>query len=149
MNRRLALGTLGGLALAGAPVLARSQNATHDHAAHTATASAAAYDKLRTSAALCTSAGQACLAHCLRVLADGDKSLGECARTLNQMLSLCTALEGLAAQGSAFTPALAKLALDACEQCATACKPHFAHHVECKICHDACVDCVEHCKTVI
>ena len=106
----------------------------HDHGA----AAANPHDALVKATAECLAAGRACLAHCLRLLAEGDKSLGDCAKAVNQMLALCDATNSLAAQQAALLPAVAKLCADACKQCAEACKAHADHHAECKACPEQC-----------
>jgi Cys-rich four helix bundle protein (predicted Tat secretion target) len=102
--------------------------------------------KLADTAADCVVKGQVCLNHCLSLLASGDKGMAKCARTVNQMLALCTALQSLSAQGAELLPALAKTAADACSRCAEACKPHVHHHAECKACYEACQACIKQCK---
>ena len=96
----------------------------------------------------CVAAGQACLSHCLMLLGMGDTSMADCARTVNQMLALCSSLQALAAQGSKLVPSLAKVALEACNQCLEACKPHAQEHAPCKACMDACAECARQCKLV-
>ncbi len=102
--------------------------------------------KLADTASACVLKGQVCLSHCLTLLAQGDKGMAKCARAVNQMLALCTALQSLSAQGSEFTPALARTAAEACSRCAEACKPHIHHHAECKACYEACQACIKQCK---
>lgn len=101
---------------------------------------------LQAAASQCVAVGQVCLAHCVKLLGEGDKSMADCARTVSQMLPLCQALVSLAGQASALTPALARVALDACNRCADACKVHAGHHAECKACYEACLECIKQCK---
>lgn len=143
MNRRTLLESLAAAALMAAALPARAEHpAGHEHAG------AAPYGALQASAADCVAAGQRCLAHCIRLLADGDESMGACAGAVRQMLTLCSALQDLAAQGSTLTPSMAKLALRGCEDCAAACEPHAGHHAECKACMEACEACIRECKAV-
>ena len=153
MNRRELLGTFAAVAaasLASTGARASTPMAEHEHPASTPSQAAAkdAYQSLREAASGCVSAGQVCLAHCIRLLSEGDKSMDQCARAVNQMLALCGAIQNLAAQSSALTPALAKVALEGCRQCADACEPHVDHHAECKACHQACLDCMKQCEAL-
>ena len=103
---------------------------------------------LISAAADCVVKGQACLAHCLVLLGDGDKSMAGCAKAVNQMLALCGALQNLGAQQSGLLPALAKVALDACQQCEKECSKHKDKHAECKACMDSCQNCIKQCKAI-
>ena len=97
----------------------------------------------------CVAKGNACLAHCLVLLGEGDKSLADCAKSVNQMLPLCGALQTLAAQGSQYVVGLAKVALESCSECEKACRKHADKHTECKACMEACVECAKQCKAVL
>ena len=55
----------------------------------------------------CIAAGQACLSHCIRLLSTGDKSMGDCAKAVNDMLAICKASESLAANNSKHLKAIA------------------------------------------
>lgn len=108
MDRREVIGFLGAASLAG---LALSAHAGHEHHAHGSPSGGAGgspFQALRDAAGHCVTTGQVCLSHCVRLLADGDRTMGDCAAAVNQMLALCTALQGLASQGSPLTPAMAK-----------------------------------------
>lgn len=94
----------------------------------------------------CVAAGQACLAHCIRLLSTGDKSMGECATAVNDMLAICRASEALAANASKHLAAIAPLCIAACTDCAAACKPHIGHHAECKNCFAQCNKTIEAMK---
>jgi Cys-rich four helix bundle protein (predicted Tat secretion target) len=96
----------------------------------------------------CIAAGQACLSHCIRLLASGDTSMGDCAKAVNDMLAICRASESLAASGSKHLKGIAKLCIEACSDCAKACGPHAGHHAECKACKEACDATVEAMKAV-
>lgn len=86
----------------------------------------------------CLETGHACMDHCLRALAAGDKTLGECARTVHEMLAVCQATAALAPTGSRHRKALVALCRDVCADCEKACRKHEDHHAECKACADAC-----------
>ena len=139
------------LALAGAGLLAASGSAAasnHQHHGHHGH-SMALHDALIAAASKCVSTGEACLAHCLVLLADGDKPMAACAQSVNETLAICGALRSLAGQQSNHTPAMAKVALDACLECEKECKKHADKHAECKACMEACADCARECKKLI
>jgi hypothetical protein len=92
--------------------------------------------------------GEACLAHCLILLGEGDKEMAECAKSVNQMLAICGSLHKLASQNSAYTARFAKLAADVCSDCEKACRKHEKKHAECKACAEACAACLKECKAV-
>lgn len=103
---------------------------------------------MRTAAEHCVAAGQVCLNHCITLLSSGDTSMKDCAVAVNQMLALCGAIQNLAAQNSRLTPVLAKVCVEACKQCAQACKAHAAHHAECKACYESCLNCIQACEKI-
>ncbi len=96
----------------------------------------------------CIAAGQTCLSHCIRLLSAGDTSMGECAKTVSDMLAICRASESLAASASKHLKAMAKLCIESCTDCAKACTPHAGHHAECKACKEACEATIEAMKAV-
>lgn len=87
----------------------------------------------------CTGAISACIAHCQVLLAQGDKSVGDCLRTALDCDVTCGATLKAAGLNSDYTPALARTAVQSMQACVEACKPHLEHHAECKACHDACL----------
>ncbi|MCQ9374894.1 four-helix bundle copper-binding protein [Methyloversatilis sp. XJ19-13] len=151
MDRRELIGALGAATAAGlsGKVLAQHDPA-HDHHHHGGKASVAStpHMKLIASTSTCISTGEVCREHCIRLLSEGDKGMGDCAKAVSQMLALCTALQSLAAQNSPLLVATATVALEGCNRCADACKPHVDHHAECKACFDACQDCIKACKAL-
>jgi len=86
----------------------------------------------------CLAAGDECMAHCLRLLGEGDTSMRECSQACHQMLAICRAVGTLAAMQSAHAPALAALCRSVCHDCAEACRAHAGHHAECRACMEAC-----------
>ncbi len=143
MDRREAITTAGVLALAALAGTARAQEHTHDHHDHGGGAKSQA---LIDATGSCIAKGEACLAHCLVLMGDGDKAMAECAKAVNQMLATCGALQNLAAQGSRLTGAMAGVALEACTECEKACKKHADKHAECKACMESCAECAKQCK---
>jgi Cys-rich four helix bundle protein (predicted Tat secretion target) len=104
---------------------------------------------LADSAGTCVSKGQACVSHCIRLLGSGNQDMAACATSVSQMLSLCTALQQLANQNSPHVPALARIALDACNDCAAECKKHADQHEPCKGCLESCRTCAKECRAVL
>ncbi len=98
----------------------------------------AAPSGLARAAAECVRVGEECLQHCLVLLAEGDKSLGNCAKSVQQMLAVCRAAGPLTYAESKHLRTFAKLCADVCSDCETACREHESHHAVCKACGDAC-----------
>lgn len=143
MKRRELFGALG----AGAAVVMSTRVMAQDHSQKLG--QGIAFPKLLASTANCVAKGQVCLAHCIELLGDGMKVMSACAKSVNQMLTLCSALENLLAQNSNLVPDLVKLTLKACERCAEECKEHVDHHAQCKACYEACVECIKECKALL
>lgn len=145
MNRREVL--LSGAALASAAFVSNVQAAekasTHQHH-HT---SMAQNSSLLTALADCIQKGQVCLSHCLQLLGEGEKELAGCAQSVNETLAICTAMQQLTNQNSAFLPKLAKIAMDACKKCEDECKKHEKHE-SCKACGESCAACYKECKKI-
>jgi Cys-rich four helix bundle protein (predicted Tat secretion target) len=145
MERRDAMKALAAsvaAAVSGA-ALAADHEHHHDHAG-TAKRNAG----LITASADCLKTGEACLAHCLYLLGNGDKEMAACAQSVNELLASCTALMKLAGQDSRYVPAFAKVAAEVCANCEKECRKHAEHHAECKACADSCAACVKECKKV-
>ena len=142
MMRRNLVKSLTVAVIAGTVMQAFAQDHTHHHGG------AAPYQALIDSTGVCVAKGEACLAHCLVLLGQGDKAMAGCAQSVNQMLAVCAALFKLAAQNAKATKAMAKLAFDVCTDCEKECRKHADKHAECKACADACVDCIRQCKVV-
>lgn len=143
MNRRELL--LGGMALAGAAVVGRAQAAEHMHEHHHDVSENAA---LSAATSDCVQKGEVCLSHCLELLGQGDKGMAACAKSVNQMLAICGALQQLANQNSKQTARLATIAMDVCKQCEDECKKHADKHEQCKACGESCAACYKECKKI-
>jgi Cys-rich four helix bundle protein (predicted Tat secretion target) len=137
MNRRQVLGGAGFLAAAAATVeQGRSQS------------SAGVPNKaLVATASDCLSKGELCLSHCHGMLANGDKSMGACAKTASEMLATCGALLSLAAQGAPSLSKFATVCLDVCKRCEAECRKHL-QHPPCADCAAACATCAAECKKI-
>jgi len=154
MNRRELLsgfGAAGAAAIAARAALAQTQDkktskqpaAGHEHH-HTG---GSKYQALIDSTHACMATGDACINHCLESLGTGDKSLAECARTVEAMLPLVTATGKLAAQDAKRLKELAAVCGKACRDCEAECKKH-EQHPECKACGEACNRCAAECDKV-
>ena len=79
----------------------------------------------------CVKSGDVCLAHCLDLMATCDKSLGDCAQSVNELRVTCGALGSLAAQSAPSVAKLASVASDVCKNCEAACRKHGNEHAPC------------------
>lgn len=133
------------LMVAGATVMA------HAALARAADAPAAGADKgqaLSSAAADCVRSGEACMQHCLDELARGDKTLGECAQMVNQILALCRAVGPIVDANGKYVRQMAQLCADICADCEQACRKHAQHHAVCAACADACAAVVKAAKAL-
>lgn len=147
MDRRdlLLTALAGGAAAALAPGAAMAEaKPGHDHG----DAGSGVNQAVLEAAVHCVRDGEICLPHCIDILARGDDSLAECARTVNQLIPVCRALAALAAQRSPHLAAQAKVALAMCKECEAACRKHAEHHDFCKACADSCADCIKACESL-
>lgn len=128
MNRRQLIPTL---ALAAATVGAQTKKATGNASA------------LAKSSRECLSTSATCLAHCLDMLAS-NSSMAACAKSVNEVIAICTALEKLAIQNAPSLAKQAAVALDACKRCEALCLK-FASMPPCKACADSCAACALEC----
>lgn len=95
----------------------------------------------------CVSKGEACLAHCLVLLGEGDKSVAGCARSVSETIAICEGLRKVAAQGSKRAAELARIARAACLDCEKECRKHEKKHAECRDCAKACAACAKECES--
>ena len=140
MNRRDLMAAAGGWALA---ATADAATADHGEAHHHSNGS-----PLVDSALHCVKTGEVCEAHCFDRLAEGDRSLAACARSVNALTAVCGALAVLAAQNSPLLPRFAAVARDVCQACEDECRKHAEKHAPCKACADACADCAKECAKI-
>jgi Cys-rich four helix bundle protein (predicted Tat secretion target) len=104
--------------------------------------------ELAEAAGECIKKGEACLAHCIDLLSQGDKEMVDCAHTVNEMRSVMHALHTLANTGSKHLGEFAKVAMKFCADCEAACRKHAGMHAVCKDCADACLKTVAACQKV-
>ncbi len=144
MNRRDAFLNSGAVLLAASSTATFAQEMAHDHIHMHGSPMLS----LLAATSDCVAKGQTCIAHCLVLLADGDKVMGDCAKSVSQTIALCQALASLAAQQSSLVPALAKVTLEACQACEKECRKH-EQHAQCKACAESCAACIKECKAVL
>lgn len=112
-------------------------HAGHDmagHTGHTGHGDAGVVE----AAGKCVAAGQVCLQHCIGLLAAGDATMAECARSTTDMVAVSQAAQALAAGDSPQLKAQAAVALAAVTRCAEACSVHAAKHEVCRNCGERC-----------
>ena len=83
--------TTAGAALAADVTPPAAEHKHHDHAAMSK------YGDLVADTTRCVNTGEACIAHCLVLLGEGDKELAACAKTVQDTVASCTALRQKAA----------------------------------------------------
>jgi Cys-rich four helix bundle protein (predicted Tat secretion target) len=103
-------------------------------------AEAAAAASLSERAGNCVQVGEECLSHCLGMFSSGDTSLAACARSVHEMIPICTALARLASLESKHLKALSGPCATVCESCERECRKHEKDHEVCRACADACKD---------
>ena len=142
MDRRHLLMTASGIALAAAAGAATTEPADAHHHHHEGGS------PLVESALHCVKTADLCQAHCFDLLAEGDKALAACARSVTQLSAVCNALAVLAAQNSPLLPRYAGVAKDVCKACEEECRKHAEKHEPCKACADACAACAKECAKI-
>lgn len=141
---------------AGAAVRAAAHQGEHaGHAGHAAAGAAAPrdakLDKVVETSLDCVKTGSACVRHCVDLLAQGDRSLEGCMRSVLDVVAVCDALAKVAGQTAAPTKSLrayAAACAQYCRDCAEACREHAEHHVPCKACMESCNRCAEACEAL-
>ena len=143
MDRRELFYGMGALALGTAVAAAQEQHENHEHHEHH-NHTGAPNQALINAAAACSSAAEACVTHCIGMLAAGDATLEACAISSRQTAVICAGLRSLAAQKAPMLAAYAKLAAEACKTCQAECAKHSQHET-CKACAEACAACAAEC----
>jgi Cys-rich four helix bundle protein (predicted Tat secretion target) len=100
------------------------------------------------SALHCVKTGDLCQAHCFDLLAKGDTSIADCARSVESLRAVCGTLAVLAAQNSPLLPHYASVAKEACDSCEKECRKHSDKHAVCRACAEACASCAKECAKV-
>lgn len=97
----------------------------------------AAAGGLTAATAQCTRVAQACLRHCLAMLATGNPSMGGCAKAVTDLIPAVEALGAIAAGGSRHVAPLAKVVGEIAKDCKAECDKHVAM-APCKECGESC-----------
>ena len=143
MDRREALASFSAITLAALADAAVAEDMPHDHMhMHGANKNQPLID----AAGDCVQKSQACVAHCNKLLGEGDKDMSACQATALQTLALCTALQQLANLNSPHLAKVAAAAADICKACEDECRKHDKKHETCKACGDACAACAKQCR---
>lgn len=108
------------------------------HQGHAAHGASGAQPALSGAVSACIQAGEICIDHCLKLLAQGDTSMSPCAESVQTMLAVCRAMGSVAPTGSKHTRALAQLCATVCADCEVECRKHEDKHAACKACAEAC-----------
>jgi Cys-rich four helix bundle protein (predicted Tat secretion target) len=148
MQRREVLKSVAGAMAVAMATSAIAATQDHEHHHDHGAADGKSYAGLIDSSSDCLKTGEACVAHCLVLLGQGDKEMAACAQSVSELLASCSALMKLASQGSKFTPAMARVVADVCADCETECRKHENKHDQCKACADSCAACLKECKAL-
>lgn len=146
MQRRQIVRGVAAVVAAAAATAVSAQNkgqTEHQHASHHH--GSGKHSALMASASHCLMTGEVCLEHCYTLLGEGDKVMAACARSVSELIAVCTALRSLAALNAPTLPRLAKVALESCLSCEKECRKHDKHKV-CIDCADACKECAAECR---
>lgn len=148
MERRELIGLAGAMAAlaASTTALAQGQKAGTKAGGHHHHHGGAKTELLLDAVAECLNKGEVCIAHCIVLMGEGDKSVAGCARSVSETLALCEGLRKLAAQGSPRAKDMARLARAACLDCEKECRKHEKKHAECRDCAKACAACAKECE---
>ncbi len=92
---------------------------------------------LTVATAQCTRVAQACLRHCLAMLATGNPSMAGCAKAVADLIPAASALGAVAAGGSRHVAPLAKVVGEIAKDCKAECDKHPAM-APCKECGESC-----------
>lgn len=141
MKRRELLVAAGGIAAAAAlgklEGTALAAEHRHDNHARNAGVVDTALD--------CVKTAEACLNHCLDVLATGDTSLANCAKSVTELKIYCTALYQAGLYNSGHLKEIAAISEKVCGECEKECRKHSKHKT-CSDCADACARCIKECR---
>ena len=149
MNRRELLQGSAAFSMAALASVAQAEaqpKSEHDMHAHHHGGSP--YANLAHAATHCVMFGEACIAHCLELLGQGDKEMAACAKSVQQMMSACNSLRQLSTWNSSYVPRLAKVVMDMCKDCEDECRKHEKMHEACRMCAESCAACNKECAAV-
>jgi Cys-rich four helix bundle protein (predicted Tat secretion target) len=131
---------LGMVAISG-DACADDDNVKHSHHKH----HAPKHQDLVDAALECVAKGQVCINHCLELMATGDTSVAECAKSVNLTIPFCDAFARFAVADADMLKDMAKMCVKVCDNCEKACQEHEDEHVECFECAEACRNSIRAC----
>lgn len=126
----LAAGTLATVSLVSQAASAEGGGHHHHHPAKNT--------ELVKMAAHCIHTGNACIAHCLDMISQGNTDMAECARSVQYLVSMCETVGVHAASDSKHLKDLLVTCLAICEDCEAECRK-FEQHEQCLECAESCV----------
>jgi Cys-rich four helix bundle protein (predicted Tat secretion target) len=91
-----------------------------------------------TTLSQCSMAAEQCLSLCIEQMAVGDMTMGECARSVRDVIALCETSKTLIQARSPLSKEHLALCRKACTACKKTCEPHAMHHAACRACAQAC-----------
>ena len=112
----------------------------HDHAARITK-----YGDLVSATSKCVNTAEACLAHCVGQLMDGNTEMKNCTLTSQDVITACTAVREMAARNAPRVAQMAAVCGKICRDCEAECKKHETHKV-CRDCRDSCAECAKECE---
>lgn len=94
----------------------------------------------------CIKTGEACTAHCLKLVKNDDNSIADCLSSVSEMMPMCRALATLASTDSKHLYDFAQVCMAVCKDCEEECAVHKDMHPECKVCMESCTACIKECE---
>lgn len=96
----------------------------------------------------CVNTGRACLDHCFEQFKQGDTTLAECVKPVQELVIMCQAIAAMAAYGSPHLKGVAEVTKAVCKDCEAECRKHD-NHMACQICADSCAPCMAECDRIL
>lgn len=134
-------GAMGALAAAGVGGNALAGSKHHHHHGQ--------HSDLLADLSKCVATGEACIAHCLVLLGEGDSDMAKCGSSVSAMTPVCRATAMLANLDDTHLKPMAKVCLDVCDACKSECDKHRDKHQSCDDCYQACDKVVESLKAFL
>ncbi len=153
MNRRdmIKHASAAGIAMAAGTAFAKEEKHHHHTKVKDSGFSKSKLEKVAQKARDCVEAGEICIAHCMRELAQGNGMMAPCLAIVVNSVEVCNALAAMANYNTLAKQefgSYVKACIGICELCAAECEKHKKHQ-ECKDCHEACKECIEACESLI
>ena len=78
----------------------------------------------------------------------GDTTLAECVKPVQELVIMCQAIAAMAAYGSPHLKGVAEVTKAVCKDCEAECRKHD-NHMACQICADSCAPCMAECDRIL